>query len=176
MQTNKRFGAVVLAMLLLTVASVGVSAETLREEVQSAIDLFEQKDSGMRNLFDTSYAYAVYPKIGKGGFGVGGARGKGLVYRGGALVGETSLTQFTVGLQLGGQVYQEVIFFENQRVFDNFTGGNYEFSAQVSAIAAAAGASADAAYKHGVLVFTLGKAGLMYEASVGGQKFGYRGY
>ena len=176
MKKSKLCGAFVLAALILTFGPVGASAETLREDVQRAIDLFEEKDSGMEHLFATSYAYAVYPKVGKGGIGVGGARGHGLVYKGGELVGETSLTQFTVGLQLGGQVYQEVIFFEDQRVFDSFTKGNYEFSAQVSAIAAAAGASADAAYKHGVLVFTLGKAGLMYEASIGGQKLGYRGY
>lgn len=173
---SKLIGAVVLAALILTFGPVGASAETLQDEVQRAMELFEQQDSGMKNLFSTSYAYAVYPKVGKGGIGIGGAHGKGLVYKGGTLVGETSLTQFTVGLQLGGQVYQEVIFFENQRTFENFTGGNYEFSAQVSAIAASAGASADAAYKHGVIVFTLGKAGLMYEASVGGQKFGYHSY
>ena len=167
--------ATVLALVLCIVPATA-SAETLRDDVERAIDLFEKSDSGLTDLFSSSYGYAVYPHIGKGGFGVGGARGSGLVYKGGQLVGSTTLTQFTVGLQLGGQVYQEVIFFEDERVFNNFTGGNFEFSAQVSAIAAAAGASADAAYKHGVIVFTLGKTGLMYEASVGGQKFSYRPY
>lgn len=162
--------------LVLCIVPATASAETLRDDVERAIDLFEASDPGLTDLFSSSYGYAVYPHIGKGGFGVGGARGSGLVYKGGQLVGSTTLTQFTVGLQLGGQVYQEVIFFEDERVFNNFTGGNFEFSAQVSAIAAAAGASADAAYKHGVIVFTLGKAGLMYEASVGGQKFSYRPY
>ena len=167
---------VTLAVLLAAIAPGTVSAGDLRDDVAKAIKLFKDKDAHMAGHFDSAHAYAVFPKIGKGAIGIGGAHGDGLVYQGGQLVGGTSLSQFTVGLQFGGQVYQEVIFFENETVFNNFKGGNYEFSAQVSAIAAAAGASADAAYKHGVMVFTLGKAGLMYEASIGGQKFNYRAY
>ena len=91
----------------------------------------------------------------------------------GEIVGRTSLTQFTVGFQFGGQVYQQVIFFENDRAYNDFTGGNFELSAQASAIAAAAGVAANAKYRHGVAIFTVGKGGLMYEASVGGQKFSF---
>jgi hypothetical protein len=105
------------------------------------------------------------------GFGVGGAGGKGIVYRGGKAVADAKMTQVTVGLQLGGQKYAEVIFFENAKAYNDFMSGTYEFAAQVSAIALKSGASANAKYKDGILVVTMGKGGLMYEASVGGQKF-----
>jgi lipid-binding SYLF domain-containing protein len=143
------------------------------EDSAAAIALFKEADPSLKAFFDSSYGFAVFPKVGKGGIGVGGAHGKGLVFKGEEIVGRTSLTQFTVGFQLGGQVYQEVIFFENERSFENFTGGNFELSAQASAIAAAAGVAANATYRHGVAIFTLGKGGLMYEASVGGQKFSF---
>lgn len=152
-------------------AALGASA--MEEDSAAAIALFQQADPSLQAFFDSSYGFAVFPSVAKGGLGVGGAHGKGLVYKGEEIVGRTSLTQFTVGLQLGGQVYQEVIFFENQRSFENFTGGNFELSAQASAIAAAAGVATNATYRHGVAIFTLGKGGLMYEASVGGQKFSF---
>jgi lipid-binding SYLF domain-containing protein len=144
-------------------------------------------------FFENSYGYAVFPTIGKGGIGIGGAHGKGTVYAGGKQVGNTSMTQVTFGLQLGGQAYSEIIFFENKAAFDAFTGGNFEFSAQASAVAITAGASAQAGttgtstgarssqesaataakYTNGMAVFTVAKGGLMYEASLGGQKFTY---
>jgi lipid-binding SYLF domain-containing protein len=153
--------------------SADLGASDVEQNAAAAIALFQEADPSLQTFFDTSYGYAVFPKVGKGGMGLGGAHGKGLVYRDGEIVGRTSLTQFTVGFQLGGQVYQQVIFFENDRAFDNFTGGNFELSAQASAIAAAAGVAANARYRHGVAIFTLGKGGLMYEASVGGQKFSF---
>ena len=111
--------------------------------------------------------------MGKGGIGIGGARGKGLVYEKGALIGKVTLTQVTVGLQLGGQSFSEVIFFKDKTALDDFTRGNYEFDAGVSAVALKAGASADLGYNKGVAIVTATKGGLMYEASVGGQKFDY---
>lgn len=148
-------------------------ASELEQNAADAIVLFQEADSSLQEFFESSYGYAIFPNVGKGGMGLGGAHGKGLVYRNGEIVGRTSLTQFTVGFQFGGQVYQQVIFFENEAAFTNFTGGNFELSAQASAIAAAAGVAANAKYRYGVAIFTIGKGGLMYEASVGGQKFSF---
>lgn len=145
-------------------------------------------------FFENCYGYAVFPTIGKGGFGIGGARGSGRVYVHGAQVGDATMTQVTVGFQLGGQAYSQVIFFEDKRACDEFTSGSFEFGAQASAVAITAGASAEAgtggtsasagtsaentktagSYQKGFAVFTAAKGGLMYEASIGGQKFGYK--
>ena len=162
-----------LVVMIGVATSADLVASDLEQNAGEAIALFEETDPGLKEFFDTCYGYAVFPKVGKGGMGLGGAHGKGLVYRGGEIVGRTSLTQFTVGFQFGGQVYQQVIFFENDRAYNDFTGGNFELSAQASAIAAAAGVATTAKYRYGVAIFTLGKGGLMYEASVGGQKFSF---
>ena len=164
----------VMALIVVLVPMGEVAAQDPREPaVEEAIALFKQADSSLEDWFENGYGYAVFPHVSKGGLGVGGAHGKGLVYKDGEVVGKTSLTQFTIGLQLGGQVYQQVIFFEDEASYENFTGGNFELSAQASAIAAAAGVAANATYRYGVAIFTLGKSGLMYEASVGGQKFSF---
>ena len=170
---KKSFLWAVLGVVLGLALEADLRASELEQNATEAIALFKETDPSLEAFFESSYGYAVFPKVGKGAMGVGGAHGKGLVYRGGEIVGRTSLTQFTVGFQLGGQVYQQVIFFENDRSYNNFTGGNFELSAQASAIAAAAGVAANASYRHGVAIFTLGKGGLMYEASVGGQKFSF---
>jgi lipid-binding SYLF domain-containing protein len=148
----------------------------LTEQVKETIKQFEKMDEGIMEFFKTSAGYAVFPKVAKGGFGLGAAHGTGQLFEKGKSIGETKLTQVTIGLQVGGQVYGEVIFFETAETVKNFKEGNFEFSAQVSAVAAAEGASQNAKYKLGVLVFTLAKGGLMFEASVGGQKFDYRAY
>jgi lipid-binding SYLF domain-containing protein len=116
----------------------------------------------------------VFPSIAKGAIGIGGAHGKGQVFEKGKLIGEASVSQVTIGFQLGGQVYSEVIFFENKDTLESFKKSELAFSAQVSAVAAAEGASANAKYQLGVAVFTLAKGGLMYEASIGGQKFKFK--
>ncbi len=134
---------------------------------------FLKTDKGMEKLFSSSYGYAMFPNVGKGGLGVGGASGNGAVFKGGSLVGMAKLTQISIGFQAGGQSFREVIFFETKKEFDRFTENKIEFAAQVSAVAAAAGVSADAKYVEGVAVFTMAKRGLMYQASVGGQKFKY---
>jgi len=141
------------------------------EKSLEIIKTFKEKDAGVASFFESSYGYAVLPSIGKGGIGVGGARGKGTVFQGGTPMGDVTMTQVTVGLQLGGQKYAEVIFFETKDAFTDFVETNYEFAAQVSAVALTSGASANAKYNHGVLVFTEALGGLMYEASIGGQKF-----
>ena len=112
--------------------------------------------------------------MGKGGIGIGGAHGKGLVIRGDTTMANTSLSQLTIGFQLGGQVYSQYILFKDKTAFDQFARGNFEMGAQVSAVAITAGASADANYDSGVAVFTIAEGGLMYEATVGGQKFKYK--
>lgn len=137
---------------------------------------FKKKDKKLDNFFKQAYGYAVFPSVGKGAIGIGGAHGNGVVYEKGKPIGDTSLTQVTIGFQLGGQAYSEIIFFKDKKTLDDFKNGNFELGAQASAVAVTAGASADANYEKGVAVFTMAKGGLMYEASVGGQKFSFDPY
>ena len=137
---------------------------------------FIKSDGLMKNLFDNSHGYVIFPNVGKGGIGVGGAAGNGTVYEKGKVIGSAKMKQVSVGFQFGGQAYREVIFFENKAALDRFKEDNFEFAAQASAVAANKGASVDAKYKDGVMVFTQEKKGLMYEASIGGQKFSYSAF
>ena len=128
----------------------------------------------MEHLFKTSSGYVIFPNVGKGAAGVGEAAGKGTVYQRGVPVGTAQMVQVTVGAQAGGQAYREIIFFESKDALDRFMQNKVEFSAQTSAIAVKAGASANANYRDGVVVFSQEKGGLMLEASLGGQKFTYK--
>ncbi len=179
-----------LAPLLLM---IGASNIAWADEYADTIKLFKEAGASS-GFFDNSYGYAVFPTIGKAGVGIGGAYGKGRVYREGVYVGDTSMKQLTVGWQLGGQGYSQIIFFEDERAFKDFTTGKFEFGAQATAVAITAGASAAAGtggaaatagsrkdeattagtYYKGMATFTVAKGGLMYEASIGGQKFSYR--
>ncbi len=143
-------------------------------DVQSAILKAKKQDPDLTAWFESAAGYAVFPNVGKAGIGVGGARGKGILIQGDESLGETTLTQISVGLQLGGQVYAEYIFFKDQTALDDFKRGNFELGAQVSAVALTAGASADVDYNKGVAVFTLAEGGLMFEAAVAGQKFKFK--
>lgn len=143
----------------------------LVEDSQEAMKDFIHTDSLMKHLFSSAYGYAIYPTIGKGAFVVGGAGGDGTLFEQQKAIGKAQMTQLTVGLQAGGQSYREVIFFENKETIDRFKSNKIEFSSQVSATAAKAGASANVKYVQGVAVFTQQKGGLMFEASLGGQKF-----
>jgi lipid-binding SYLF domain-containing protein len=145
----------------------------MKNKAQETIARFKKADPALKRFFKKAYGYAVFPTVGKGGIGIGAAHGSGLVYEKGRVIGRTKLSQLTIGFQLGGQAYSEIIFFEHKRALDNFKEGNFELSAQASAVAATAGASADADYEAGVAIFTIEKGGLMYEASVGGQKFSF---
>jgi lipid-binding SYLF domain-containing protein len=160
----------VLVVLILVVPSAHAQSES---DVQEVIQKFEEGDPGIQAWFREAYGYVVFPSVGKGGIGIGGARGKGLVYEQKKLVGRSTLTQLTIGFQLGGQAFSEVIFFKDKIAFDEFIRENFEFGAQVSAVALTAGVSADLAYNGGVAIVTATKGGLMYEASIGGQKFSY---
>ena len=137
---------------------------------------FISSDGLMKNLFNNAYSYVIFPNIGKGGFGIGGATGNGVVYRKGKIIGMARMTQVTIGFQAGGQAYREVIFFENERVLNEFTDNKFEFSAQASAIVVSEGASANIKFTNGVMIFTHPKGGLMYEASIGGQNFSYKAF
>ena len=142
-------------------------------DVQRAIIQIKQRDPGIQKFFDNSAGYAVYPSVGKGGIVVGGAYGRGLVIENEQVNGYTALSQATIGLQLGGQKYAQFIFFKDETALNHFKRGNFEFGAQASAVAITAGASADANYDSGVAIFTNAGGGLMFEGSVGGQRFSY---
>lgn len=170
------------ALLTFTFALIGIIAfaqnankdQKIIKDSQEAKAAFLEDDPEMKKLFDSSYGYIILPNVGKGGLGIGGAAGNGVAFQGGEQIGYAKMTQITIGFQAGGQAYSEVVFFENEKALDRFKANNIEMSAQVSAVAAASGASLDAKYIDGVAVFTRTKGGLMYEASVGGQQFKYR--
>lgn len=140
-------------------------------KAQTAIAEFKEKDPSIERFFNAAAGYVVIPTVGKAGFGIGGARGKGFLYENDEPTAKVTLTQLSVGFQAGGQAYSEFIFFEDDVALAEFKRGNYELGAQASAVAITTGASADANYSSGVAIFTQAKGGLMYEAAVGGQKF-----
>jgi len=165
------------ALLLAGCSTTPKSAEKqaqLTTRSEDAIQMAKKADPGLQKFFDTATGYAVFPSVGKGAIGVGGAYGRGEVFEGGKPVGYATLTQASIGLALGGQKYTELIFFETKAALDRFKSGSFAFAAQASAVALKSGVSANAKYTDGVAVFTLGEAGLMYEASIGGQKFSYQ--
>ena len=153
---------------------VDYDLEKKKLEVDQAVQGMLADDAGLQRFFDDSYGYAVFPSVGKGGFVVGGAHGTGLVYEGGNLTGQSTLKQVDVGLQLGGQSFIQVMFFQGKEDMDRFKADKIEFSGQASAVAITAGASADIDYAKGVAVVSKAKGGLMYEATLGGQTFDYK--
>lgn len=155
-------------------AQVGGWNPELVEDSKEALHKMIQQSPKLINFKNKAYGYAVFPRITKAGIGIGGAAGRGTVFKNHVVVGSSNLKQASVGLQLGGQQYSEVIFFENKKSFDHFTNGKLKFDAQASAVAITEGASIDAAYHEGVAVFTRTKGGLMYEASIGGQHFKFK--
>jgi lipid-binding SYLF domain-containing protein len=183
----------VLAPLMLAALMLASSTAWGDDNYADTITTFKNAGESAK-FFDNSYGYAVFPTIGKAGLGVGGARGSGRVYEHGKHVGDATMTQLSVGLQAGGQAFSQIIFFEDKRAFDEFTSGNFEFGAGVSAVAITAGVSGSAGtsgssagasagkgdagtrgkYYKGMAVFTVAKGGLMYEASLGGQKYSYK--
>lgn len=146
----------------------------LQNEVKDAMKELIDGNPEMESHFHSAYGFAVFPKITKGGLGIGGAGGKGLVFDNKTVIGQSNLAQATFGLQAGGQQYMEVIFFEDQPALDRFTAGKVKFSGQASAVALKDGASFDVDYQDGVAIFTKTIGGLMAEASVGGQNFKYK--
>ncbi|MEM6486509.1 MAG: hypothetical protein AAF662_16190 [Pseudomonadota bacterium] len=185
------FSARSLLLFLLGLACATVQADEYEDTIGSFRAAEETAD-----FFNTAYAYAVFPTIGKGGIGIGGAHGAGRVYKQGTYEGDATMTQLNVGLQLGIQAFSQMIFLEDEASYKSFTSGNFEFAAQAAAVAITAGISAEAntggglsasasggrndarvahgGYRKGMAVFTIARGGLMYEASLGGQKFTYK--
>jgi lipid-binding SYLF domain-containing protein len=145
----------------------------LQEEAEQAAARARQHDNGLAAVMDAAHAYAVFPKVGKGAAGVGGAYGKGVVFQDDRVIGYCDVTQATVGAQLGGQTYTEIVCFESPQALQHFKDGELAFDAQATAVAIDAGTGANVDYRDGVAVFTTNEKGLMAEASVGGQKFSY---
>jgi lipid-binding SYLF domain-containing protein len=164
---------VAVALIAATPAVLPQDQEKIERANRTIAD-FKHNDEGMTAWFDKAVGYAVFPNVGKGAIGIGGAHGTGILFEGGVATGSTDLKQLTIGIQFGGQSFAEVIFFEDEIALGNFKKGNFELAAQASAVAVTLGASADANYEKGVAVFTRAKGGLMYEAAVGGQKFEYK--
>jgi lipid-binding SYLF domain-containing protein len=180
-------------LALVAMLAVAGSVAAAGDKYSDTIALFKNAGESA-DFFPSCYGYAVFPTIGKGGLVVGGAHGSGRVYEKGKYIGGTSMTQVSVGFQAGGQAYSQIIFFEDKRALDEFTNGNFEFDAGVSAVAITAAASGDAGtqgasatasggkkdattvgshYYKGLAVFTIVKGGAMFQASVAGQKFTY---
>lgn len=190
-RTRKTSGPLLLLAVVLAITAAPIAARA--DSYSAAVDLFRKAGASAR-FFDDCYGYAVFPTIGKGAIGIGGAHGKGRVFERGKAVGSSSMTQLSVGFQLGGEAFSQIVFFQDQRAFKEFTRGQFEFGAGVSAVVITAAASAgagssgasagasggkhDAAtagkYHKGMAVFTIVKGGAMYELSVSGQKFGYK--
>jgi lipid-binding SYLF domain-containing protein len=148
----------------------------LSDDSVSALNRMETQDPSLKDFVSAKHAfgYAIFPSVGKGAVGVGGAYGKGTVYVNGDMIGYADLTQATIGVQLGGQNYSELLAFESEKALNDFKSNNYTLDAQASAVALKSGASADAKYSNGVAVFTLPEGGLMFEAAIGGQRFTYQ--
>jgi lipid-binding SYLF domain-containing protein len=180
-------------LLAMAFSSLAFSPLFAAEDYSASINVFKGS-SVVQPFFKNAYGFAMFPNIGKGGVGIGGAHGKGQTYVGGKVSGYTTMTQLTIGLQFGGQAYSQIIFFKDKRAYNDFTSGNFEFGVQASAVAITAGATAqagttgagggatgggtagaqDASYYKGMAVFTHAKGGLMYEATLGGQKFSFK--
>lgn len=177
MKTLNVIWLMVMACVLNTMPVLGQSDSQKNKiiaDCSTAKAEFIATDGLMKGLFEKAYSYVIFPNVGKGGVGVGGAAGNGVVYEQNQMIGMAKLSQVSIGFQAGGQAYREVIFFESKKELDRFKNSQFEFSAQASAVAVKSGASANAKYTGGVMVFTMQKGGLMYEASVGGQKFKFK--
>ena len=187
---NYRFPVVLLVIMSALILSIPAHADKFTDTIQ----VFK-KSKAVQPFFKNAYGYAVFPTIGKAGFVIGGSYGTGQVYKGGKVTGEASVIKGSIGFQLGAQAFSEMIFFEDKRAYDDFTSGEFEFDATASAVAITAGAQAKAgtegstagasagpatgkqaktSYYKGMAVFVHAKGGLMYEASIGGQKFTFK--
>jgi len=165
------------ATLLMWLLSAPTFAGWDPNDEKKALDTvaeFKKNDSGMEAYFSKARGYIVYPSVGKAGFGIGGAHGSGVVFEAGKTIGTSSLTQISFGFQWGGQVYSEIVFFKDSAAMDHFKKGEIELSAQVSAVAVTEGVSAKTDFKDGIAIFTMAKGGLMYEATVAGQKLSFK--
>jgi lipid-binding SYLF domain-containing protein len=146
----------------------------LSRNVDTALAKAKAQDPTLEGFLNKAYGYAIFPSVGKGAVGVGGAYGRGEVFERGRKIGYCDLSQVTIGVQLGGQAYTEIIAFENKDRLENFKNGNLKFAGQATAVALKAGAGSNAQYTDGVRVLTMGEEGLMFEAAIGGQGFSFQ--
>jgi lipid-binding SYLF domain-containing protein len=182
------------AVLAATLLALGaaMSAPAWADEYDDTIALFRKADESGK-FFENAYGYAVFPTIGKGGIGIGGAHGNGRVYEQGKYIGDSTMNQLSIGFQLGGQGFSQMIFFQNSGALQKFISKDFQFGAEAQAVAITAGASAKAgtggatagasvdkekakvagSYNSGMAIFTIVKGGLMYEVSVSGQKYNF---
>ena len=165
--------ALMVVLFLTGCAANSPSNDVLIADSRTALIRFAETDPGLNDWVNHAHGYAVFPSVGKGGLGVGGAFGRGIVFERGEPIGRTSLTQGTIGWQIGAQNFAQVVFFQDDAALRTFQRENFEFSAQATAVAATAGAAATTSYERGVAVFIMVKGGLMAEATIGGQKFEY---
>jgi lipid-binding SYLF domain-containing protein len=168
-------------LVCLLFVATGAMAQTdkdkeILKDAEQAKSTLMAKDAGLEKFFSNASGYAIFPNVGKGGLIVGGSSGNGVLYEKGNPIGMTSLKKLNIGLQAGGQAVIQVIFFETDASLAKFKEGNYEFSAEASAVIADEGKSESVNYDDGVVIFALPKAGLMADASVGGQKFEYHAF
>ena len=147
-----------------------------KASIEKTLKAFHEKDPSLKSFLEKSVGLVIFPNIGKGGIGLGGAYGKGELRVDGKELGLVSVKQVSYGLQLGGQSFSQLVIFNTEEALKKFKKGSFEFGAQVSAVAADKGAGAEATFNQGIAVFTIAKGGLMYQASVGGQKFSYKAY
>jgi lipid-binding SYLF domain-containing protein len=171
--TRKLISGFAAALMIVGIGTALAYDAAGEKNALAAIAEFKNADPSIDAFFKDAYGYAIFPEITKGAVGIGGAGGDGTVFQGGEAIGSSSMSQVTIGLQLGGQVYREAIFFKDQAALDNFKNGNYELAAAASAVAVKTGAAKSADYNQGVAIFTMAEGGLMFEAAVGGQKFTY---
>jgi lipid-binding SYLF domain-containing protein len=167
-------GLAVFAVVALSGCAAAPSDNVRIAEARASLLRFVDRDPGLQAWVDNAYGYVVFPSVGKGGFWVGGSYGRGIVFERGEPIGRSRIIQGTLGAQIGAQNFAQVVFFEDEVALRNFQRGNFEFSAQATAVLVTAGAAASTSYDGGVAVFILTKSGLMVEASVGGQKFDYQ--
>lgn len=164
-------GMLTLTVLMLTACASIPSDERMARESRAALDRFVDRDPGLQDWINHAHGYVVFPEVGAAGLGVGGGFGRGMVFRGGQPIGRATVSQATIGAQIGAQSFSQVIFFKDDAALRVFQRGNLEFSARATAVAATAGAAATTSYERGVAVFVLPRGGLMAEATVGGQRF-----
>ncbi len=173
MKSIRSFGLLVFLFAVFTTTAQTKKDRKIMRDAKKAKQTLLKNDAGLQRFFDSSAGYVIFPNVGKGGFIIGGASGNGVVYDSGQPVGMANLKKLNIGLQAGGQSIIEIIFFETATDVNRFKEGKFQFAAEASAVAVKSGIAFNAKYKDGVAVFALPKAGLMADASVGGQKFGY---
>ena len=173
MKKHTRIGIIMLALSSLFGTPAMAWDANAESEAQATADAFKAEDPDLDAFFEKAVGYAIFPTVGKAAMGVGGARGTGVVFEGGEVIGDTTLTQLSIGFSLGGQSYSEIVFFEKDADLDAFKQGKFALDAAASAVALKKGASKNADYSEGVAIFTHPKGGLMFEVGVGGQKFSF---